>query len=70
MREFARPEAQQPGSKLKAQSSRLKIILESLNLRIPQNVEGTESARAKGKEKTESERREREVVRARGWREE
>ena len=53
-----------------AQSSRLKIILESLNLRIPQNVEGTESARAKGKEKTESERREREVVRARGWREE
>ena len=53
-----------------AQSPRLKIILESLNLRIPQNVEGTESARAKGKEKTESERREREVVRARGWREE
>ena len=53
-----------------AQSSRLKIILESLNLRIPQNVEGTESARAKGKEKTESERREREVIRTRGWREE
>ena len=53
-----------------AQSPRLKIILESLNLRIPQNVEGTESARAKGKEKTESERREREVIRTRGWREE
>ena len=53
-----------------AQSPRLKIILESLNLRIPQNVEGTESARAKGKEKTESERREREVIRTRGWGEE
>ena len=38
--------------------------------RSMQNVEGTESARARGKEKTESERREREVVRTRGWREE